>query len=171
VVAAFRATQAVHPDARLLYIGPNQQALAAAFGSENSLKEFAVVADGLEASRRLAAVDLYLCPFSDGASCRRGSFITGLAHRLVCLSTRTKYTDPVLLEASERGCQGLHLVDAQDRDGFAQKAVALGKSRRVGSQGINEAPDLNQRVCAWNTIAKSLIEVAQQLTERRRDQQ
>jgi hypothetical protein len=104
-------------------------------------------------------------------SCRRGSFITGLAHGLVCLSTRTKYTDPVLLEASERNCEGLHLVDAQDRDGFAQKAVALVKSRREASPGVNEARDLYQRVFPWNTIAKSLIEVAQQLMERRRDLQ
>jgi glycosyltransferase involved in cell wall biosynthesis len=171
VVAAFRATHAVQPDARLLYIGPDRRALAAAFGSEASLKEFAVIADGwaddFEASRRLAAVDLYLCPFSDGVSCRRGSFITGLAHGLVCLSTRTKYTDPVLLEASERGCAGLHLVDAQDRDRFAQKAVALVKSHRAANPGMNEAHDLYQRVFAWNTIAKSLIEVAQQLMERR----
>jgi hypothetical protein len=52
-----------------------------------------------------------------------------------------------------------------------QKAVALVKSRRAASQGINEAPELYHRVFAWNTIAKSLIEVAQQLTERRRDLQ
>src|SRR4029077_2001803 len=94
VVAAFRATHAIHPDARLLYIGPDRRTLATAFGSDASLKEFAVITDGwanhLEASRRLAAVDLYLCPFSDGVSCRRGSFIAGLAHGLVCLSTRTK---------------------------------------------------------------------------------
>jgi glycosyltransferase involved in cell wall biosynthesis len=175
VVAAFRATHAVHPDARLLYIGPDRQALATAFGSQASLKKFSVIADGwadsLEASRRLAAVDLYLCPFSDGVSCRRGSFITGLAHGLVCLSTRTKYTDPVLLEASERGCEGLHLVDEQDRDGFARKAVALVKSRRAANPAMNEARDRFQQVFAWNTIAKSLIEVAQQLTERRRDLQ
>jgi glycosyltransferase involved in cell wall biosynthesis len=175
VVTAFRATRAVHPDARLLYIGPDRRALATAFGSEASLREFAVIADGwaddLEASRRLAAVDLYLCPFSDGVTCRRSSFITGLAHGLVCLSTRTKYTDPVLLQASERGCERLHLVDAQDRDGFAQKAVTLVTSHCAASPGMNEAHDLYQRVFAWNTIAKSFIEVTQQLIERRRDLQ
>jgi len=36
---------------------------------------------------------------------------------------------------------------------------------------VNEARDLYQRVFPWNTIAKSLIEVAQQLMERRRDLQ
>ena len=77
----------------------------------------------------------------------------------------------MLLQATERGCEGLHLVDAQDQDGFAQKAVALVTSRRAASPSMNEARDLYQRVFAWNTIAKSLIEVAQQLMERRRDLQ
>ena len=77
----------------------------------------------------------------------------------------------MLLQASERGCEGLHLVDAQDRDGFAQKAVALVTSRRAASPRMNEAHDLYQRVFAWNTIAKSFIEVTQQLMERRRDLQ
>jgi hypothetical protein len=62
-------------------------------------------------------------------------------------------------------------VDSQDRDGFAQKAVALVKSRRAASPGMNEAREFYQRVFAWNRIAKSFIEVAQQLPEPRRDLQ
>jgi hypothetical protein len=41
-----------------------------------------------------------------------------------------------------------------------KKAVALVKSRRAASPGMNEARDLEERVFAWNTIAKSLIDVA-----------
>lgn len=146
VAAAFRATVAVYPDARLLYIGPDRRVLAEAFGGEENLRSFAVIADGwaddVETSRRLAAVDLYLCPFSDGVSCRRGSFITGLAHGLVCLSTRTIDTDPVLLEA-ERGREALHLVDAHDQGGFAQKAVALVEARRTARSSQNQARTLS----------------------------
>jgi glycosyltransferase involved in cell wall biosynthesis len=167
VAAAFQATVAVHPDARLLYIGPDRQALAAAFGGEQKLKRFAVIADGwadeVETSKRLAAVDIYLCPFSDGVSCRRGSFIAGLAHGLVCLSTRSNDTDRVLLEATDRCCEALHLVDAQDKDGFAQTAVTLVESRRTARAGQNAARNLYQRVFAWNMIARSFIEVVQQL--------
>jgi glycosyltransferase involved in cell wall biosynthesis len=167
VAAAFRATVAIQPNARLLYIGPDRRVLAEAFGGEQNLRELAVIADGwadeMETSKRLAAVDLYLCPFSDGVSCRRGSFIAGLAHGLVCLSTRGNDTDPVLLEATDHGCAALHLVDAQDRDGFARRAVALVKSRSTASPGRNAARDLYQRVFAWDSIAKAFIEVAEQL--------
>jgi glycosyltransferase involved in cell wall biosynthesis len=167
VAAAFQATVAVHPDARLLYIGPDRAVLAEAFGGEQHLRNLGVIADGwaddVETSKRLAAVDLYLCPFSDGVSCRRGSFITGLAHGLVCLSTRTDDTDSVLLEAAEGGCEALFLVDAKDRSGFAQKALALVEARRRARPGQNEARALYQRVFAWNAIAKSLLEVVHQL--------
>jgi glycosyltransferase involved in cell wall biosynthesis len=167
VAAAFRATVAVRADARLLYIGRDRALLAEAFGGEQELSKFAVIADGwadeAETSKRLAAVDLYLCPFSDGVSCRRGSFIAGLAHGLVCLSTRSKNTDPVLLEATAQDSAPLHLVDAQDQDGFARTAVALVESRSTASTSKNAARDLYQRVFAWSSIARSFIEVAQQL--------
>jgi glycosyltransferase involved in cell wall biosynthesis len=166
VAAAFRATVAVHPDARLIYIGPDREVLTEAFGGEENLRTLAVIADGwaddVETSKRLAAVDIYLCPFSDGVSCRRGSFVAGLAHGLVCLSTRTNDTDPILLEAIDRSAI-LHLVDAKDRDGFAQTTVELVESRCTPITGVNEARSLYERVFAWNTIAKSLIEVTQQV--------
>jgi glycosyltransferase involved in cell wall biosynthesis len=169
VAAAFRATVAVYPDARLLYIGPDRGALADAFGGEQNLRNFAVIADGwadgVEASRRLAAVDVYLCPFSDGVSCRRGSFITGLAHGLACLSTRTNDTDSVLLEATNRGSEALHLVDARDQLGFAQTAVALVETRHTFNSRLNEVRDLYQRLFAWDTIAQSYMEVVRQLPE------
>jgi glycosyltransferase involved in cell wall biosynthesis len=168
VAAAFRATVQVHPDARLVYIGPDRRILAEAFGGEENLKKFSVIADGwaddMETSRRLAAVDIYLCPFSDGVSCRRGSFITGLAHGLVCLSTRTNDTDPELLDVAEGGCEGLHLVDVRDPNGFAQMAVALVESRCTASQNRRKTYDLYQSFFAWNAISKSLLEVVQQLS-------
>ena len=135
-------------------------------GNKN-LRNLAVIADGwaddMETSRRLAAVDIYLCPFRDGVSCRRGSFIAGLAHGLVCLSTRSDDTDPVLLAANDRVSKALHLVDARDRDGFAQMAVKLLKSRGTSRSHLNEGNDLYQNLFAWNAIAKSFIDVARQL--------
>jgi glycosyltransferase involved in cell wall biosynthesis len=169
VAAAFRATIAVRPDARLVYIGPDRALLAEAFGGERNLRNCAVIADGwadgVETSRRLAAVDIYLCPFSDGVSCRRGSFVTGLAHGLVCLSTRTNDTDPVLLEAANRNSEAIRLVDVQDRHGFAQAAAALAESQRTGKPdlGLNQARELYQRVFDWSSIAQSFIGVFQQL--------
>lgn len=53
-----------------------------------------------EVSRCFAAMDLYLAPFIDGVSTRRGSFMAGLQHGLPTLTTFGPLTDRLLRQAA-----------------------------------------------------------------------
>ncbi len=55
-----------------------------------------------EVGDRLMAVDLFLAPFVDGLSTRRGSVAAALQHGIPVASTSSQWTDPLLLGQEER---------------------------------------------------------------------
>jgi glycosyltransferase involved in cell wall biosynthesis len=50
-----------------------------------------------EVSRKLQAIDIYLSPFFDGVSTRRGSFFAGIQHGLATVTTRSYHSDSEML--------------------------------------------------------------------------
>jgi len=67
-------------------------------------------------------MDLYLAPFVDGVSTRRGSFMTGLQHGIPTVSTIGPLTDPLLQDANDEA----HCLAPVDSPGeFARTAHAL----------------------------------------------
>src|SRR5258708_23500443 len=99
----------------VVYIGPHGAAVREALGDVPSRAEGPLAAD--EVSRRLAAVDVYLAPYIDGISTRRGAFIAGLEHRLPTVGTYGVHTDRCLLEENHKA---FALIDSADRSGFAR---------------------------------------------------
>ena len=105
---------------RLLYIGPHGDSFARA------MDELCVHDAGClppaEVSRHFRAMDLYLAPFVDGVSTRRGSFMTGLQHGIPTVSTIGPLTDPLLQDANDEA----HCLAPVDSPGeFARMAHAL----------------------------------------------
>jgi glycosyltransferase involved in cell wall biosynthesis len=134
----------------LLYIGPDVDAFAATAAAGTR-----VIADGPadadEVSRRLSGVDVFLSPFEDGVSTRRGSFLAALQHGLAVAGTRGAYTDPVFRDTD--GTATL-LADADDPHCLDANVVRLlGDAelrRRVGAAGA----ELSEREFAWPVLIR-----------------
>ena len=83
-------------DVVVLYVGPHGQAVRDALGATPLLAEGAL--PYTEISRRFAAMDIYLVPFVDGISTRRGTLMCGLQHGVALVGTRGYNTDTMLRE-------------------------------------------------------------------------
>ena len=104
----------------VLYIGPDGEAVRRLLGS------LPLIADGplssSEISRRFAAMDVFLSPFSDGLSTRRGSFMTSLQHGVAGVATRGHHTDGVLKREDGKS---LLLADVTDPQAFSSHVLSL----------------------------------------------
>lgn len=85
-----------------------------------------------DASAVLSAADLFVAPFDDGASLRRGSLMAGLAHGRAVVSTR-----------APRGCA--HLADG-DNVTLVPPCDAKALAQRIGA--LLAAPDERARLAA-----------------------
>jgi glycosyltransferase involved in cell wall biosynthesis len=74
---------------------------------------------GQEASLRLRAMDLFLAPFSDGISGRRGSAIAAFQHGVPACSTFRAYTDRYIREIDT---PALRLTPADNKSLFIESA-------------------------------------------------
>lgn len=137
--------------AQLLYVGPNTA-------------EMGRVMDGLpmrspgalppaEVSRHLAAMDIFLSPFVDGISTRRGSLLAGLQHGLATVGTHGYNTGRSLL--AQNGKTFL-LTDIQSQDEFNAHVVRLAGDPAARQQLGDEASRFFEQGHAWNTIAADL---------------
>jgi len=137
----------------LLYIGPH--------GDEfrQELEDLPVFDAGClparEVSRRFQAMDLYLAPFVDGVSTRRGSFMTGLQHGIPTVSTAGRLTDPVLRTADEKA---FRLAPADRPDQFAQCVRALWKAPERRTALGTAGQQLYDQHFAFDVIAEQLTQ-------------
>lgn len=138
----------------VLYIGPHGSAVRLALG------DLPLVAEGPhepeEVSRRLAAVDIYLAPFEDGVSTRRGSLMAGIQHGLACVGTLGPATDALLESMNHRA---FILVEVGAAREFDASVVRL-----LGDRGCREELGLNARRLyeeqfSWRIIASRLLEI------------
>ena len=67
-------------------------------------------------------MDIFLSPFIDGVSTRRGSFFAALQHGLPIVTTRAYHTDGDLLT---RDGQAFQTVAASDLAGFVEATIRL----------------------------------------------
>lgn len=129
VSAAAEAVRAQGLNPVLLYLGPDKEFMASRLGS------IPVIADGAlppdEISRRFAAMDLYLAPYSDGVSCRRTAFMTGLQHGIATVGTHGIHTDRMLRAASGRA---FLLAEAGNADEFLRHVTCLSGSEELRLQ-------------------------------------
>jgi glycosyltransferase involved in cell wall biosynthesis len=153
VQAAARSLRDAGANAMLLYVGADGAAV------RDAVVEIPVLAEGPlggdEASRRLAAMDLYLAPFSDGVSTRRTSMLSGLQHGLPVVATRAEATDDLLTR--EDGV-GIALSPADPPTSFAEKVKKLwldpDRRSRIGRGG----QELYDREFSWPRIGQRLLD-------------
>jgi glycosyltransferase involved in cell wall biosynthesis len=153
VKSAAGALRDAKADAMLLYVGADGAAV------RDAVTEIPVLAEGPlpgeEASRRLAAMDLYLAPFSDGVSTRRTSMLSGLQHGLPVVATRAEATDEVLLREDGRG---LVLAGIDPTEQFAARVRELWLNpelrRRIALGGL----ELYEREFSWPRIGQRLLD-------------
>jgi len=157
-------------DARLLIVGDTRPEERGYRAGLESLAERAAIASavtwaghrpGDEVSRLLQTADLYVVPYDDGATIRRGSLIAGLAHGLPVVSTRSS-----LASAYLRDGDNVALVPPRDARALAAKlAELLGAPAEAARLGRG-ARALAERF-AWPVIAAETRRVFARVRERR----
>lgn len=115
-----------------------------------------------EVSRHLHAVDLYLAPFLDGVSTRRGSFMASLQHGLPTVATRGPHTDAVLGAADGTA---LLLAGEDDPDGFARQAVRLHADATLRSTLGSAGQRLYRTHFDWPVLARRLTRLLNETDE------
>ena len=136
----------------LLYVGPSGDIVRA------HVTDAPLVAEGFlagaDASRRFAAMDMYLAPFLDGVSTRRTSLMAALQHGVATVGSRGVWSDPLLLREDERA---LVLADVRDERGFEQQALRLAGDAALRARLGAEAARLFAREFAREAITDRLL--------------
>ena len=107
-----------------------------------------------EAGMALAAADLALAPFDDGASGRRSSVVNALASGLATVSTAGTNTDPTLF-----GPAAIRLVPPGDPEAFAAAVLALARDPAARRAMGEAARALHDAQFAWPVLARSWQQV------------
>ena len=136
----------------VLYVGPDGPMVQAAMGDLPFRDAGRLPAE--EVSWHFAAMDVYLAPFRQGVSARRGSFQAAIQHGVPTVSTVGRHTDTFLREAHG---EALLLADDRDANGFTTHTLSL-----VGDAAFRErigkaARTLYLAHCDWPVLADKLI--------------
>lgn len=161
VGAACEAVQATGREVLLLYIGPDPGSIC------GTVQNVPIRSDGAlppeEVSHRLAAADLYLAPFVDGASTRRTSLMTGLQHGLPVISTLGPLTDDVLAREAGRALLLADVNAKQDWVGAVLRAANCSALREQLGVAGREFYEAN---FSWPRIGARLLEALLEADER-----
>ncbi len=103
-------------------------------------------------ARELAAADVFVAPFVDGVSARRGSLMAALQHGLPVVGTAGPFTDRILRDAD-----ALVLVDPHRPSATAEAAVRLAGARDDREARGNAARALYERAFDWPVISAELL--------------
>lgn len=141
------------PDLRVLYVGAAGAAVREALPPGVPLHDVgAQPADGV--STCFTAMDLYLTPFQDGVSTRRGSFLVGLQHEVATLSTTGPETDPILLDANE---DAFRLVPWDDAEAFRNAVLALSRDDESRARLAVAGSSFFKNNFSWSHLATQLV--------------
>ena len=152
IEAALRSLHATIPALQVLYVGTSGPTLRARLGGLPLIDAGALSA--AEVSHHLSAMDLYLAPFRDGVSTRRGSFMAGLEHGIPTVTTTGPDTDPELRTAAGHS----FLAAPQgDHAAFTHHVHRLA-SDRPGRQRLGRAgATFYERMYDWPHVGTRLI--------------
>jgi glycosyltransferase involved in cell wall biosynthesis len=109
---------------------------------------------GPEASLRLQAMDLFLAPFTDGISARRGSVIAAFQHGLPICSTVREHSDGFLKELVS---PAFSLTPGDDELLFKEAALALAEKVLAQPDLGNDLVEFHDRYFAWPVLARQLL--------------
>jgi glycosyltransferase involved in cell wall biosynthesis len=141
-------------DARVLYVGPAVDVVAGALSGVPHHCTGAL--PGPDVSRHFAAMDLYLAPFRDGVSARRGSFLAGLQHGLATVSTTGPQTDAFL---NARDGTAFLLAPDDDLAAYEAHVWSLVEDAALRARLAAGGQALYDEVFAWPRIADRMLSV------------
>jgi glycosyltransferase involved in cell wall biosynthesis len=149
---AARAARDSGLDTVLLYVGPDADVV------RKEMDGFPLIAEGPfpgdEISRRFAAMDVYLSPFVDGISTRRGSLMCGLQHGIATVGTRAHLTDDIL---SREDGNAFLLADASDPNRFNAHVLRLAHDEELRGRIGEGGRRLFESAFSWSAIANRMI--------------
>ena len=153
IKAAVHSVAGTGRDCMLVYIGPHGKLVREAIGDLPALTEGPLPAD--EVSRRLAAVDIFLSPFIDGVSTRRGSMMAALQHGLAVVGTRGPLTDRILQQQDQHA---MLLAGVGDAEGFAEYASELQRDVELRECLGTRAHKLYEAEFSWKKVVARLLQ-------------
>jgi glycosyltransferase involved in cell wall biosynthesis len=104
-------------------------------------------------SRHLAAVDIYLAPFTDGVSTRRTTLMAALQHALSVVGTDGHNTDDLL----RRSTTSMRLTPVGDRDAFSRTVCELADSPDARNELGARARLLYEEEFDWSVVSTRLL--------------
>lgn len=152
VNAAAKACTRAESDCRILYVGPDGERVRNRLDADVSLLDTGPL-PAEDVSRCFAAMDLYLAPFENGVSTRRGSFLAGLQHGLPTVSTRGSETGEPLRRQDGAAFQ---LVPWSDRDAFVSRVIDLAHAPDQRELMGRAARDYYASTFDWPVVAQTL---------------
>jgi glycosyltransferase involved in cell wall biosynthesis len=153
VSAAARQIHQRFPQTRLLNVGQLNHSLSAA--CRPAPVDQPGPLPGPEASLRLRAMDVFLAPFVDGVSPRRGSVVAAFQHGIPVCSTFREYTDRLLLEFVS---PAFSLAPSNDERRFTESALTMaGKAVQEPDLG-NDLIGFHDRYFAWPVVVQRLVQ-------------
>jgi len=138
----------------LLYVGPDGPVVQATLNGHDLYDVGPLPAAAV--SRHLSTMDLYLAPFENGVSARRGSFLVGPQHGLATVSTRGVDTDPLFEPATETG---VGLAPDDNPSAFADHVARLVQNDRERADRAAAGAAFFDRTFAWPRLAEQLTQV------------
>ena len=145
VTAAAEAISEKDESALVVYVGTKGGAVQDAWEGAVDLGPLPAP----DVSAVFQSMDLYLTPYPDGASTRRGTLMAGLAHGVPTLTTEGPNTDAALSRAAP---SALRMAPVGDAGAFARAAVDL-----IGESGVGEGGcALYARMFDWPVVAERL---------------
>jgi glycosyltransferase involved in cell wall biosynthesis len=139
-------------DTMILYIGADGAVVRELAAGIPVIAEGPLPAD--EVSRRLSAVDVFLAPFEDGVSTRRGTLMAALQHGLAIVGTKVPLTDDLL--ACEDGRSFL-LADSRSIEAYSQCVRSLLADSSLRLRLGQNANALFDRHFTWSSISGRLL--------------
>lgn len=153
VGATFSDLRDLKPNLVALYVGASGAAIKQALPSDIPLYDMGP-RSAEEVSTCFAAMDLYLSPFAQGVSTRRGSFLVGLQHGVPTVSTSGPETDDLLRTANG---DAFILTPWDDADAFrtavGQIVLDAPRRTRIGRCGSR----LFESTFSWPRLAERLL--------------
>lgn len=136
-------------DVCVLYVGPQGARVREALAGLPVRDVGALPGEAV--SRHFAAMDVYLAPFSEGVSSRRGSFMVGLQHGLPTVTTWGEETGPLL---SRSGGEAFLMASPHDTAAYAREVLRLWEDPaervRIGEAGRR----LYESVFSWDALVE-----------------
>jgi len=128
VAEAVGVLRAAGRSVAVLYVGPDGEAIGSSLGSAGARIVSPGRLPGQEAADALRGVDVFVSPFIDGVSTRRGSMMAALRVGLPVVGTHAENTDRLLLEANGRS---ICLTPMRDKGAFASAVARLATDREA----------------------------------------